>query len=398
MRGHWGATVASIVVAMVASMLPPTAALAFGRPSLLRFEAEPAFASKGATIDVRSVDPCAPPGGATDAVVRIEYFEVVGGDAVVIHSTSLAVATDGTWQGSIVVSSCGAIDLQASCLAGGVEYADYAAAVLTMLPVDPGYSILSTNANISGFGSGFSVTGLAARTNAVGLAVDPVTGLRYWLAAADGHVAPSPGGTAFGTLEGKQLNQPIVGIAATPTGRGYWLAAADGGVFAFGDAPFLGSLADRPLNRPIVAIAARPLGLGYWLVAADGGVFTFGDADFLGSLADRPLNGPVVAVAATRSGRGYWLAAADGGVFALGDAPFLGGRAGQPLAAAISGIAPDSGGGGYWLAARDGGVFSFGDAPFLGAGAHLPICFCVFGPETPKPGPVVGIAATPVFA
>ncbi len=38
-----------------------------------------------------------------------------------------------------------------------------------------------------------------------------------------------------------QLNQPIVGMAATPDGGGYWLVASDGGIFAFGDAPFWGS-------------------------------------------------------------------------------------------------------------------------------------------------------------
>jgi len=38
------------------------------------------------------------------------------------------------------------------------------------------------------------------------------------------------------------LNQPIVGMAATPDGNGYWLAAADGGIFAFGDAPYEGGV------------------------------------------------------------------------------------------------------------------------------------------------------------
>ena len=37
------------------------------------------------------------------------------------------------------------------------------------------------------------------------------------------------------------LNQPIVGMASTPTGNGYWLVASDGGIFAFGDAAFHGS-------------------------------------------------------------------------------------------------------------------------------------------------------------
>ena len=47
-----------------------------------------------------------------------------------------------------------------------------------------------------------------------------------------------------------------MGMAATPDGRGYWLVASDGGIFAFGDARFYGSTGARNLNRPIVGIAA----------------------------------------------------------------------------------------------------------------------------------------------
>ena len=65
--------------------------------------------------------------------------------------------------------------------------------------------------------------------------------------------------------------------------RGYWLVAADGGIFTFGDAPFYGSTGGLRLNQPIVGMAATPDGGGYWLVAKDGGIFTFGDAGFYGS-------------------------------------------------------------------------------------------------------------------
>ena len=54
--------------------------------------------------------------------------------------------------------------------------------------------------------------------------------------------------------------------------------AADGGIFAFGDATFLGSTGAIRLNQPIVGMAATPTGKGYWLVASDGGIFAFGDA------------------------------------------------------------------------------------------------------------------------
>jgi hypothetical protein len=44
-------------------------------------------------------------------------------------------------------------------------------------------------------------------------------------------------------------------MAAGADGGGYWLVARDGGVFAFGDAPFLGSMGGRALNQPIVGMA-----------------------------------------------------------------------------------------------------------------------------------------------
>jgi hypothetical protein len=80
-----------------------------------------------------------------------------------------------------------------------------------------------------------------------------------------------------------RLNQPIVGMAATPSGNGYWLVAADGGIFSFGDAPFYGSTGAIHLNEPIVGMSPTPTGRGYWFVARDGGIFAYGDAPFRGS-------------------------------------------------------------------------------------------------------------------
>ena len=73
--------------------------------------------------------------------------------------------------------------------------------------------------------------------------------------------------------------------------------ASDGGIFSFGDAAFFGSMGGRPLNKPIVGMAATPDGGGYWLVASDGGIFSFGDAAFLGSMGGKPLNKPIVGMA-----------------------------------------------------------------------------------------------------
>ncbi len=171
---------------------------------------------------------------------------------------------------------------------------------------------------------------------------------------------------SYGSTGAKQLAQPIVGIAATPSDRGYWLVASDGGIFRFGDAAFYGSMGGRPLNRPVVGMAATPSGRGYWLVASDGGIFRFGDAAFYGSMGGRPLNGPVVGMAATHSGRGYWIVASDGGIFRLGDARFYGSTGSLYLRAPIAGMASSASSRGYWMVASDGGIFSFGDARSYG--------------------------------
>jgi beta-lactamase family protein len=150
------------------------------------------------------------------------------------------------------------------------------------------------------------------------------------------------GTSQLGDLAGQALNQPVVGLAATPDGQGYWLVARDGGIFTFGDAGFYGSTGGLALNAPIVGMAADPTTGGYWLVAADGGVFAF-NAPFFGSMGGQALNQPVVGLAATPDGQGYWLVARDGGIFTFGDAGFYGNALGAPTSPAV-GI---SGSGGY---------------------------------------------------
>ncbi len=83
-----------------------------------------------------------------------------------------------------------------------------------------------------------------------------------------------------------------------PDGTGYWEVASDGGIFSYGDATFYGSMGGKHLNKPIVGIAANPTGGGYWEVASDGGIFSFGDAAFLGSTGGIVLNQPMVGIAA----------------------------------------------------------------------------------------------------
>ena len=193
---------------------------------------------------------------------------------------------------------------------------------------------------------------------AVGIAATP-SGSGYWIVARDGGVFTNGDARFFGSTGAMSLNQPIVGMAPTPTGNGYWLVASDGGIFTFGDARFFGSTGAMSLNQPIVGMAPTPTGNGYWLAASDGGIFTFGDARFLGSTGAMTLNRPIVGVAATPTGNGYWLVASDGGIFTFGDAAFHGSTGGQPVPAAV-GMAAAPGGRGYWLAHADGAATSFG--------------------------------------
>jgi hypothetical protein len=156
-------------------------------------------------------------------------------------------------------------------------------------------------------------------------------------------------------MGGRPLNQPIVGMAPTPSGRGYWLVARDGGIFSFGDAQFHGSTGGVHLNKPIVAMAASPSSGGYWFVASDGGIFSFGDARFQGSTGGSPPGFPVVSMAATPDGRGYWLLTLAGQVFAFGDANDAG-DAPLPLAAIAVGIVAAPGG--YRIVDAAGNVFA----------------------------------------
>ncbi|HWE69028.1 MAG TPA: Ig-like domain-containing protein, partial [Acidimicrobiales bacterium] len=208
-------------------------------------------------------------------------------------------------------------------------------------------------------------------------------GTGYRLVAADGGVFDFGGLPFFGSMGGKPLNQPIVGMES-PDGGGYWLVASDGGVFAFGDAGFFGSTGGMKLNKPIVGMATTPDGQGYWLVASDGGIFAFGDAGFFGSTGAQALNKPVVGMASTVDGGGYWLVASDGGIFAFGDAGFFGSTGGTPLNKPVVGMAPSDFPAGYWLVASDGGIFNFGGAGFFGSTGAQPLN-----------QPIVGLAATP---
>jgi hypothetical protein len=204
--------------------------------------------------------------------------------------------------------------------------------------------------------------------------------------------------TAAGTSAASSADQ-FTYTPAPPPGpptSGYWEVASDGGIFSFGTAPFLGSMGGKHLNAPVVGMAydqsggdlgvgGLPPRVGYWEVASDGGIFSFGDAPFYGSMGGIHLNSPIVGMALDAATGGYWEVAADGGVFSF-NAPFLGSLGGTHLSSPIVGMA-ESNNGGYWLATADGAVYAFGAAPALSPS---------FGSATSPSTPVVGITADPV--
>ena len=62
----------------------------------------------------------------------------------------------------------------------------------------------------------------------------------------------------YGSTGAIHLNQPIVGMAATPGGKGYWLVASDGGIFSFGDASSTAPPAPSTSTSPSWAWRPRP--------------------------------------------------------------------------------------------------------------------------------------------
>jgi len=232
----------------------------------------------------------------------------------------------------------------------------------------------------------------------VGAAVTPVNGGAYrtmieqmvlpassnqglLMSARDGGIFAFGNAGFHGSMGGQRLNQPVVGMAATPDGDGYWEVASDGGIFAFGDAAFYGSMGSERLNQPVVGMAATPDGGGYWEVASDGGIFAFGDAAFYGSMGGTPLGQPITGLATTPNGSGYWMVAADGGVFAFGNAGYFGSVPAQGVAdpKPVVSISPAPDGQGYWLTGSDGSLYHYGDAVFLGSLGGLTLAQPIVG-------------------
>jgi SpoIID/LytB domain protein len=242
-------------------------------------------------------------------------------------------------------------------------------------------SVTGTSGSVSVTGSAFAAA-LNLKSNWFALGNQPSGGVGgYWLDDAKGGIYSFGDASFFGSTGNIALNQPIVGMAATPDGLGYWLVASDGGIFTFGNAPFSGSMGNVVLNKPVVGMAATADGGGYWLVASDGGIFTFGDAHFYGSTGNIRLNQPIVGMAPTPDGGGYWLVASDGGIFTFGDATFSGSLGGSALASPVVGMAAATGGG-YWILEANGTVQAFGNAPAVSPGAVSPGISAATSPMT----------------
>ena len=86
----------------------------------------------------------------------------------------------------------------------------------------------------------------------------------WWPPTAASSPSVTPGST--GRPAASTSTSPSWAWPPTPDGRGYWLVAADGGIFAFGDAGFYGSTGGIHLNQPIVGMAATPTAgaTGWW--------------------------------------------------------------------------------------------------------------------------------------
>ena len=145
----------------------------------------------------------------------------------------------------------------------------------------PGYRLVAADGGVFAFGDSFygSAGALALKAPVVGTA-DSVSRRRLLARGLRRRRLRLRRRPLPGVHGGEAPGPAHRGDGATPDGGGYWLVAADGGVFAYGDALFLGSMGGKHLDSPVVGMASTPDGGGYWLVAADGGVFAYGDAKF----------------------------------------------------------------------------------------------------------------------
>jgi len=124
-------------------------------------------------------------------------------------------------------------------------------------PDGHGYWLVSSDGGVFAFGdAGFHGAARSRPFNGgvKGIASSNASGA-YWITNTAGSVAAYGTGVNFGSVDAP-LTVPIVGITTAPNGAGYSLATSAGGVFVFGDCQFEGSMAGRALTEPVVGIAS----------------------------------------------------------------------------------------------------------------------------------------------
>ena len=213
------------------------------------------------------------------------------------------------------------------------------------------------------------VYGQSYATDIVGIATDPAGGI--WTIGADGGIFSYHGAFFYGSMGGKALNKPMIGMAATPNGGGYWSTAGDGGVFAFGNAQYQGRdyYNPPPTTTPTAAPTPPPptassgptttktyqgtivtyIGGKPVLTATPIQVTATGVLN-TGAVNNPKVNAPIVSGLATSS-NGYLLVGSNGGVYSRGSAVFRGSLGSKTIGDIVSSVStPDHGGG--WRSRR----------------------------------------------
>jgi type VII secretion-associated serine protease mycosin len=160
-----------------------------------------------------------------------------------------------------------------------------------------GYWLFTTRGRVFAFGDARFYGDLSAK-HLNGPILDSVgtpSGHGYYMVGSDGGVFTLGDAAYHGSTGGLHIPAPIRTLVPDPDHVGYWLVGVDGSIYPFA-APFRGSMRGRPLNKPIVGMVA--FGNGYLMVAADGGIFNFSNKPYCGSLGGNPPAVPIVSVAA----------------------------------------------------------------------------------------------------
>jgi type VII secretion-associated serine protease mycosin len=160
-----------------------------------------------------------------------------------------------------------------------------------------GYWLFTSRGRVMAFGDAHWYGDLR-KTRLNGPVLDSVrtaSGRGYYMVASDGGVFAFGDARFYGSTGNRWVSASIRTLTPDPDGVGYWLVGRDGAVYPFRAASH-GSMAGKPLNKPIVGMVA--FGTGYLMVASDGGIFNFSSKPFYGSLGARPPRIGIVAVAA----------------------------------------------------------------------------------------------------